>query len=148
MTDDLIRSWPDHEQIIKGIGDIKAELLASSTIHFTTSPFQSMSQTNSSHHFAIPLPQICLLVFGILWRPGDIISLIHYGYTGQICLRNSSNCQEVVQGVYACRWRQCWALFDIHVDFKLVNVKLIFVLYQKSDLISCLKSCFLYYKNQ
>jgi len=40
----MIRSWPDHEQIIKGISEIKAELLASSTIHFTASPFQSQTQ--------------------------------------------------------------------------------------------------------
>ena len=55
VTDELLLARPDHEQIIKGIGDINADLPASSTIHFTTSPFPSMSQTNSYHYRAIPL---------------------------------------------------------------------------------------------
>ena len=70
------------------------------------------------------------------------------GNTGQIHLRNSSNRQEVVQGISAFRWRQFWALFDIYVDLKLVSIMLIFILYQKSDLVSCLRSCCSCYKSQ
>ncbi len=54
----------------------------------------------------------------------------HYGDTGQICQCNSSNRQEVVQGVYACRWRQCGALFDILVDLELVSTVLNCFLYR------------------
>ena len=55
VTDKLLPARPDDEQIIKGIGDINADLPAPSTIHFTTSPFSSMSQTNLYYHRAIPL---------------------------------------------------------------------------------------------
>ena len=76
VKDELISTTPEYEQIIKGICDINADLPASSTIHFTTTPFPSMSQTNSCHHYAIALNQICLLVFTILWHPGGVKFLI------------------------------------------------------------------------
>ena len=150
----VARQWIDRWQMncfqimsgyINGIDDIKADLPATSTIHFITSPFPSMSQTNSCHHYAMPLSQMCLLIFGILWHPGDVISLIvglgerdTYSY----------HSQEAAQGVYNCKWWEFWALFDICVDLKLVSIKLIFTLYQKSDLVSCLRSSCLCYKNQ
>ena len=55
VTDELLPARPDHEQIIENLGDINADLPASSTIHFTTSHFPYMSQTNSCHYRAIPL---------------------------------------------------------------------------------------------
>ena len=125
VTDELISARPDYDQIIKGICDINADLPASSTIHFTTSPFLSMSQTNSCHHYAIPPSQICLLVFGTLWHPGDIISLIlGLGEDDTI----SHHFQKPAQGISARKWWQFWALFDIRVDLKLVSIKLIFIL--------------------
>ena len=133
----VARQWHDRWQMnyfqpnqimsgyIKGIDDINADLPASSTIHFITSPFPSMSQTNSCYHHATPLSQISLLIFGILWHPGDVIFLIvglgerdTYSY----------HSQEAAQGVSACKWWEFWALFDICVDLKLVSVKLIFIL--------------------
>ena len=115
VTDELISARPNYEQIIKGICDINADLPASSTIHFTTSPFLSMSQTNSCHHYAIPPSQICLLVFGTLWHPGDVISLIlGLGEDDTI----SHHFQKPAQGISARKWWQFWALFDIRVDLK------------------------------
>ena len=73
VTDELLPARQDCRQIIKGIGDINADLPASSIIHFTTSPFHSMSQTNSYHHRAIPLSKKWLLVFRIQWHPRDVI---------------------------------------------------------------------------
>ena len=54
VTDELLPARPDCEQIIKGIDDINTDLPASPIIHLPTSPFPSMSQTNSCHHRAIP----------------------------------------------------------------------------------------------
>ena len=48
--------------------------------------------------------------------------------TGKIHLRNSSNHQEAVQGIFACRWWKFSALFEIHVDLELVSIKWIFIL--------------------
>ena len=70
------------------------------------------------------------------------------GDTGQLHLCNSTNRQGAVQGVSACRWRQFWALFHIYVDLESVSIMLIFILYQKSDLVSCLRNCCSCYKNQ
>ena len=58
MTGELLSATPDHEQIIKGIVDINADLPASSTLDFTTSHLPSMTQKNSFHHRVIPLSQI------------------------------------------------------------------------------------------
>ena len=41
--------------------------------------------------------------------------------------------------IFACKWWQFYALFNIRVDLKLVRIKLIFLLYPKSDLINCLR---------
>ena len=38
------------------------------------------------------------------------------GNTGQIHLHNSSNHQEVVEGIFSCGWWKFSALFEIHVD--------------------------------
>ncbi len=124
MTVDLLPVRPDHEQITKGIGDIKVELLASCTIHFTTSPFQSMSQTKlvSSLYYSPASDMPACLWDTMAPRRHHITTAILDKY---VCVTAAT----VVQGVYACRWRQCWALFDIHVDLELVNIKLIFVLY-------------------
>ena len=40
------------------------------------------------------------------------------GNTGKIYLHNSSNHQEAVQGIFACRWWKFRALFDIYVDLE------------------------------
>ena len=103
VTDELLPARPDCEQIIKGIGDINADLPTSSIIHFTTSPFPSMTQTNSCHHRAIPPSQTCLLVFRILWHPREVISFILGMGEGDTISHHS---QEVVQGIFACKWWQ------------------------------------------
>ena len=87
----------------------------------------------------------CLPVFRILWYPGDIIILILGLGEGDNISHHS---QEVAQGISAYKWWKFRALFNILVDLKLVRIKLIFVLGQKSDLVSCLKSCCSYHKSQ
>ena len=71
------RSWADYQRYWWHQCWVSiADLPASSTIHFRTSPFPFMSQTNSCHQHAILLSHICLLLLGILWHPGDFIFLI------------------------------------------------------------------------
>ena len=100
VTDELLPARLDLEQI-KGIGDINADLPASSTIHFTIRPFPSMSQTNSCHDRAFPLSQISLFIFGILCHPGNFIFLI-LGLGEEDTISHDS--QKAAQGVSACKW--------------------------------------------
>ena len=68
------RSWADYQRYWWHQCWVSiADLPASSTIHFRTSPFPFMSQTNSCHHHAILLSQICFLIIGISWHPEDVI---------------------------------------------------------------------------
>ena len=48
------------------------------------------------------------------------------GNIGQIHLCNSSNCPKAVQGIFASKCWQFWALFDIHVELELVSIRLDF----------------------
>ena len=97
VTDKLLPARPDDEQIIKGIGDVNADLPASSTIHFTTSPFSSMSQTNLCHHLVSNMlpclldtmaPRIChILKIGVGWKGYHLSSFLKSS-TGRFCLQN------------------------------------------------------------
>ena len=89
VRDKLHPARPDDEQIIKGIVDINADLPASSTIHFTTSPFSSMSQTNLCHHLVSNMlpclldtmaPRRChILKIGVGWKGYHLSSLSRSG---------------------------------------------------------------------
>ena len=58
----------------------------------------------------------------VQWWLQDSSWRYHCADTGQIHQRNSTSCQDAVQGVSACRLRQFWALFDILVDLELVSI--------------------------
>ena len=97
MIDGLLPASPDHEQIIKGIGYINANLPASSTTHFITSPFPSMRQ----QIYVITVLFPCLKYASLLKHLGDIIfSILGLGEGDTI----SHHSQEVAQGVFACKW--------------------------------------------
>ena len=63
------------------------------------------------------------------WWLQDSYRRYQCGDTRQIHLCNSINNPEAVKGVFACRWWQFWALFDIHVELESVSIMLIFILY-------------------
>ena len=59
----------------------------------------------------------------------DSDGIYQCGNIGQIHLCNSSNRPKAVQGIFASKCWQFWALFDIHVELELVSIMLIFILY-------------------